>query len=251
MSLSVTVLGCSGTWASAESACSGYLVSDGTTQVWVDCGPGTLTALQQHCAIADVDALIVTHSHPDHCLELPVLRNAMKYGLHLERLPLYAPRDVLRLLETLVGSQGISPTFTPRMIGDRSKATVAGLAFEFSRTDHPVETLAVRVQTVGDGDQPVVVYSADTGPGWDVDRFAGPIDLALLEGTLLAADVDEAGAVHLTAKQAGAMAGRAGVRRLVLTHVPPTGDPARHQAEAADAFGAPVELATPHTTYEV
>jgi ribonuclease BN (tRNA processing enzyme) len=208
-----------------------------------------LGALQQHCAIADVDALIVTHSHPDHCLELPVLRNAMKYGLHLERLPLYAPRDVLRLLETLLGSQGISPTFTPKMIADRSRATIGGLTFEFSRTDHPVETLAVRAQAGPDG--PTAVYSADTGPGWDIGRFAGPIDLAFVEGTMLAADVDETDAVHLTAEQSGAMARAAGVRRLVLTHVPPSGDPARHQAEAAEAFGAPVELATPHTTYEV
>jgi ribonuclease BN (tRNA processing enzyme) len=126
---------------------------------------------------------------------------------------------------------------------------IGDLSFQFSRTDHPVETLAVRVQPFDGG--PVLAYSADTGPGWDVGRFEGPVDLALLEGTLLAADVDEADAVHLTAKQAGAMAKAAGVRRLVLTHIPPTADRARHQAEAAEAFGADVELATPHTTYEV
>ncbi|MDQ3293000.1 MAG: MBL fold metallo-hydrolase, partial [Actinomycetota bacterium] len=77
------------------------------------------------------------------------------------------------------------------------------------------------------------------------------IDLAFIEATLLAAEVQEAEAVHLTARQAGAAAKEAGVRRLVITHVPPTGDPEAHRLEAEEAFGAPVELARPHTTYEV
>ncbi len=249
MGLSITVLGCSGTWASADSGCSGYLVTDGTTKVWVDCGPGSLSALQRHCRLEELDALVVSHSHPDHCMELPVIRNALKYGLHIERLPLYAPRDVLRLLEVLVGSQGIAPSFTPRMIGDRSRVEIGTLAFSFSRTDHPVETLAVRIEPVGGG--PVIVYSADTGPGWEPSRFGDRIDLALIEATLLAAEVVEAEAVHLTARQAGAAAKAAGVRRLVITHVPPTGDAELHRQEAEDAFGAPVELASPHTTYEI
>lgn len=249
MALSLTVLGSSGTWASATSACSGYLVSDGTSRVWIDCGPGTLGALQQHCAIADVDALVITHSHPDHCLELPVLRNAMKYGLGLERLPLYAPRDVLRLLEVLVGSQGIAPTFSPKMIGDRSRATVGDIELAFSRTDHPVETLAVRIEPAGGG--PVVVYSSDTGPGWSPARFGERIDLALMESTMLAADVERTEAVHLTARQSGAIAKDAGVRRLVLTHIPPTGDREAHRAEAAEAFGGPVDLADPHEVFSL
>jgi ribonuclease BN (tRNA processing enzyme) len=249
MQPAVTVLGSSGTWASATSACSGYLVTDGTTRVWIDCGPGTLSALQQHCPVADVDALIVTHSHPDHCMELPVLRNAMKYGLGLERLMLYAPRDVLRLLETLLGAQGIAPTFTLKMVGDRSRVQIGGLSVSFSRTDHPVETLAVRIEPVGGG--PVVVYTADTGPGWEPSRFGDRIDLAFMEATLLAADVEAAEAVHLTARQTGQMAKAAGVRRLVITHVPPTGDPETHRLEAEAAFGGPVELAIPHATYEV
>ena len=116
-SFGITVLGSSGTWASAESGCSGYLLDhrDGgrTTRVWVDCGPGSLSALQHHCDVDDLDALVVTHEHPDHFNDLPVLRNAMVHGLGVERLPLYAPRGVLALLETLVGSRGITPSFTP------------------------------------------------------------------------------------------------------------------------------------------
>ena len=248
--LSITVLGCAGTWASADSACSGYLLSHGPTRIWVDCGPGTLSALQWHVGLAELDAMVVTHEHPDHCMELPVVRNALRYGLGIERVPLYAPRGVLALLEQLVGSRGITPSFNPKMIGDRSVAMIGTLRIEFSRTDHPVETLAVRAEA-SDGSTGAIVYSADTGPGWSLTRFGDGIDLAVVEATVLAEAIGDTGGVHLTAEQAGADAKAAGVRRLVVTHVTPTGDPEAHRAEAERAFGAPVELARPHETFTV
>jgi ribonuclease BN (tRNA processing enzyme) len=250
MTLAITVLGCAGTWSSADSACSGYLIDDGRTRVWVDCGPGSLSALQWHCAISDVDAVVVSHEHPDHCLELPVLRNAMMYGLGLQRLPLYAPRGVLAMLERLVGSRGITPSFSPKMVGDRSVVTIGTLRFQFSRTDHPVETLAVRVDPV-DRSSPAIVYSADTGPGWSVSAFGDGIGLAMVEATFLQDEVGESEAVHRTAAFTGADARAAGVDRLVITHVPPTGDPEAHRAEAEAAFGAPVTVAQPHERYHL
>ena len=245
MTLALTVLGCSGTWSSADSGCSGYLVDDGVTRVWIDCGPGTLSALQWHCEIAEVDALVVTHEHPDHCIELPVLRNAMRYGLDIQRLPLYAPRGVLTLLETLVGPRGITPSFEPKMVGGGSVVRVGSLRLSFSRTDHPVETVAVRVDEA-DGTAPAIVYSSDTGPGWSVSALGPGIGLAVVEATLLAGDVGESAAVHRTAQFTGADARAAGVEQLVITHVPPTGDPEAHRAEAEAAFGAPVKVAVPH-----
>jgi ribonuclease BN (tRNA processing enzyme) len=249
VTLAITVLGCSGTWSSAASGCSGYLVDDGTTRVWIDCGPGSLSALQHHCAVADVDAVVVTHEHPDHCLELPVLRNAMRYGLGLQRLPLYAPRGVFSLLESLVGSRGITPSFEPKMVGDRSVARIGGLRLGFSRTDHPVETLAVRIDP-DDGSSPAIAYSSDTGPGWSVGALGDGIGVAVVEATFLAGDVGESTAVHRTAAFTGADARAAGVARLVITHIPPTGDQDAHRAEAEASFGAPVTVASPHERYE-
>jgi ribonuclease BN (tRNA processing enzyme) len=248
MTLGITVLGCAGTWASAESGCSGYLVDHGATRVWIDCGPGSLSALQRHCAVTDVDALVVTHEHPDHCLDLPVLRNAMRYGLGMERLPLYAPRGVLALLEQLVGSRGITPSFEPKMVGDGSVARVGGLRLQFSRTDHPVETLAVRLDDES-GDSAPIAYSSDTGPGWSVGALGDDLGLAMVEATFLEGEVGASDAVHRTAAFTGADARASGVGRLVITHVPPTGDGEAHRAEAEAAFGAPVELARPHERY--
>lgn len=246
--LGITVLGCSGTWASGASGCSGYLIDHGDTRVWIDCGPGSLSALQQHCAVADVDALVVTHEHPDHCLELPVLRNAMVHGLGLSRMPLFAPRGVLALMEKLVGPRGITPSFEPKMVSEGSVARVGGLRIQFSRTDHPVETVAVRVEP-DDRSRAAIVYSADTGPGWSVAAFGSGVGVAVVEATFLADQVGDSAAVHRTAAFTGADARAAGVERLVITHVPPTGDGEAHRAEAEAAFGAPVLLAAAHERY--
>jgi ribonuclease BN (tRNA processing enzyme) len=250
MGLAITVLGSSGTWPSATNGCSGYLVDDGTHRVWIDCGPGSFSALQQHCELADVNALVITHEHPDHCMELPVIRNAMRYGLGVERMPFYAPRGVLALLETLVGSRGITPSFEPKMIGDRSVARVGGMKLGFSRTDHPVETLAVRVEP-DDGPGGAIVYSSDTGPGWSVGALGPDIALAVVEATFLAADIGESTAVHRTAAFTGEDGRASGVERLVLTHITPNGDPEAHRAEAAASFRGEVELARPHERFEV
>ena len=79
MGLTVTVLGCDGSYAGPDGACSGYLVSSGDTHVWLDCGPGTLANLQRHIDLHDLSAIVVSHSHPDHWAELPVAYNALGY----------------------------------------------------------------------------------------------------------------------------------------------------------------------------
>jgi ribonuclease BN (tRNA processing enzyme) len=242
VALSVTVLGASGTYAGPSGACSGYLVDDGATRVWVDCGPGTLANLQCHAALTDVDAIVVSHVHPDHWLELPVVRNALKYGFGREGLPVFGTGETLARIEALL-DDAIAPTFSWQTISDGARFDVGGLSFAASRTDHPVETLALRV--VADGSS--LAYSADTGPAWSVEAFDEPVDLALVEATLLA---DQEGqAPHLSARQAGAMARAAGVGRLVITHVWPMSEPDAHRAEAAEAFGADVEVAHIHGRY--
>ena len=249
MALTVTVLGSAGTYAQADNPCSGYLVRTDSTTVWLDCGPGTLMTLQQHVPIDDVDALVVSHEHPDHWLELPVVRNAWRYGLQRDGLRVIAPEGVLRLAATVLGETDLAPTFATTVVADGDTAEVGDLSFRFSRTDHPVETLACRVT---DGER-TFAYSADTGPGWtfaalDPDRDG--FDLAVCEATL---EPDEADRVlHLSGRQAGAMARKDGVRRLAVTHLMAGAASARvAEASAPDAFDGPVEVATPGATFTV
>jgi ribonuclease BN (tRNA processing enzyme) len=243
MGLSITVLGSSGTYAGPGNACSGYLVRDDATSVWVDCGPGTLANLQQHVPFESLDAVVVSHHHPDHWLELPVFRNAVKYGSEREPVPVYTTADVRSFCEAVV-PDGTEPTFAWTIVGDGDAVAIGSLAFVFSRTDHPVETLAMRISSDGRA----LGYSSDTAAGWSLEALGPGLDLAVCEATLLSHQ--EGMAPHMSGREAGESARRAGVGRLVITHLWPTSDPGDHLREASEAFGGPVEVAEVNRRYD-
>lgn len=241
MGLTLTVLGCSGTYAPPGNACSGYLVSDGSTTVWVDAGAGTLANLQRHVALDGVDALVLTHEHPDHWTDLEGFYNVCRFVTGREDIPVYAPASV----KTHTYNENEAPYFEWNDVADGSRVAVGDLALTFSRTDHPPETLAVRV----DGGGQSLGYSADTGPKWSLGELGPGLDLALCEATFL--QDQEAELQHLSGRQAGASAKEAGAARLVLTHIWPTIDKERSRAEAVDAYGGPVQLATVNEQYQI
>jgi ribonuclease BN (tRNA processing enzyme) len=244
MGLSVTVLGCSGTYAGPGGACSGYLVRTDATNVWVDTGPGSLANLQQHIDLTSLDAIVVSHSHPDHWGELGVVRNALKYGFQVDGMPVYSTTAVRKLVDIVCGDSS-APTFQWEIVANRDKVTIGDLDFSFSETDHPVETLAMRISSNGKS----LLYSADTGPDWSLEALGRGADLALCEATLL--EETEGTAPHLSSRQAGRTAAEAEVGELVVTHFWPTSDPRRHEDEAAEAFGRAVGVAVPGKTFVV
>jgi ribonuclease BN (tRNA processing enzyme) len=239
--LTVTVLGCSGTFAGPGEACSGYLVRSPTTTVVVDLGSGTLANLQRHVALGDVDAVVLSHEHPDHWLDLPLLRNALRYVLGLGDLPVYGTAGTLGLATVLMGE--LEPTLRWRTIDGGSVVDVGDLCLRFSTTDHPVETLAVRV----DRDERSLLYSADTGAAWDPGAVGEEIDTFLCEASF--APQDEDLHQHLSARQAAALARTIGAGRLVLTHVPPGVDPADQRRRAAAGYDGPIEVAELGATF--
>ncbi len=241
MGLSVTVLGCSGSYPGPGSACSGYLVRGGGTTLWLDAGSGSLANLQRHVGLADVDAVVLSHEHPDHWSDVEGFRVACAYVVQRFGVPVYATAGV---------GERLYPDFEPvldwHVVTDGDHVEIGGLSLRFARTDHPPETLATRV----DGDGRSLAYSADTGPGWSFEALGPGIDLALCEATYLA-DREKPESTHLSARQAGAMTRRAGVGRLLLTHLWPIIDPAQAGEEAAAAFGRPVDVAQLNSEYEV
>jgi ribonuclease BN (tRNA processing enzyme) len=239
MGLTVTVLGCDGSFAGPDGACSGYLLSTGDEHVWLDCGPGTLANLQQHIDPADLTAIVVTHAHPDHWVELPVAYNALGFYFDRTHVPVFGTEEVHERLEFVKGGS-VAGIYDWTTITDRSTFEINGLRITCSVTDHPVETLAMRVE----GGGATFVYSADTGPLWSLKALGDGLDLAICEATLPEAEAGDY--AHLTPAQAGQTAREAGVARLMLTHLPPGADASIAQEQAAEAFGADVEVATTH-----
>jgi ribonuclease BN (tRNA processing enzyme) len=241
----LTVLGCSGSYGAPPfGACSGYLVRGGDATIWIDCGNGTLAHLQQHASVEDLDAVVLTHQHPDHVVDIYGLHVLMRYGLERAGLPVFAPEGLEQRLVTLV-EKGWGDAFDWKVVGDGDGVDLADLTLRFSRTDHPPPTYAVEVST--DGKR--LVYTADTGPGWTVDAFGAGADLVLSEATYQ--EGRKGVSWHLTAHEAGRDAREAKASRLVLTHIWPGFDPAVSVEEGSDAFGEAVMLAKPHLVTQV
>jgi ribonuclease BN (tRNA processing enzyme) len=97
VALSVTVLGCDGSYPGPGGACSGYLVRGGGVTLWLDAGSGTMANLQRHVALDDVDAVVVSHEHPDHWTDLEAFYAACAYVIGRSGIPVYAPSGLERL----------------------------------------------------------------------------------------------------------------------------------------------------------
>lgn len=233
--MELTVLGCSGSYGSAHGPCSGYLVRDGDTAVWMDCGNGSFTNLQRHLDPAELSAVVITHIHPDHCVDLYGLHVMFRYGLERTRLPVLAPAGTELAMGTLTNW---GDAFAWSEIDEHTPMTIGSLRLAFSRTDHPPPTYAVELRDPADRR---LIYTSDTGPEWSVDAFDPGANLVLSEASYEHAH--RRSPIHLSGTEAGAAARAARAERLVLTHLWPEVDPAVIDAEGSEAFGAEVTLA--------
>ena len=239
--LSLTVLGCDGSYPGPGGACSGYLVRFAGTAIWLDAGSGSLANLQRFIGLDDLDAVVISHAHPDHFTDLEGYCVALKWGLKRQGPAVYAPEG----LEELMRIGRSSSAVKWRTIDDKSNLQIGGVHLSFSRTDHPVPTFATRI----DAGRVSLGYSADTGPAWEFASLGRGVDLALCEATFLS---DQEGSVqHMSARQAGHTASRAGARRLVITHLAPGVNRDSARAEAAKAFNSEVEVAAIGKVYEI
>lgn len=233
MGLTLTVLGCDGGYPGPGGATSGYLVQAGALAILVDLGHGTLANLQLHHDLRALDAVMLSHEHPDHWGDLEALAVA-RMGLNgCPALAVYAPGGLRR--HVYHDRPGL---FDWHEVAGGDRVSLGDVEVGFARTDHGPETLAMRIDT----EEASLGYTADTGPDWSISALEPGIDLALCEATWLA-DEEGGAARHLSARQAGAMAREVGAARCVLTHRRPTVPAVASFAEASEAFGAPVDQA--------
>lgn len=238
------VLGGSGTFPKPGGATSGFLLRVGEYTVWMDCGTGTFANLQRHTDYHDLSAVIITHMHLDHILDIYSLYYALRYGKDSRGptgLEVYAPAGSeahLSQLLSLSTKEGFGGYFDFNTVRSGDKIAVLPFVFTFRRTVHPVETLAVRVEANGRS----LVYTADTAWNDGLVRFAQGANVLIAEATLQEPD-PKGQSVHMTAEEAGKLANDAAVGRLVLTHLAPGLDPTVSMDHAARHFGGKILVA--------
>jgi ribonuclease BN (tRNA processing enzyme) len=243
----LTVLGSSGGYPTQGRACSGYLLEAARDRLWLDAGSGTLARLLGHCSLADLQSAWITHLHPDHWTDLPLAIHALALGAGSRStpLPVFGPSGWSESMGAPVRWRldDPEPVFEPHELRDGARISSGDVVVEAIAVEHGLETYGLRVSAPGH----TLAYSADSRPCEALHRLADSADLFLCEvGTL-----DEDSPLHITPRQAGEIAAGAGVRMLVLTHLPPTADPALAVELAQAHFPGSIALATEGATFEV
>jgi ribonuclease BN (tRNA processing enzyme) len=238
MSLAITVLGSSGMFQTIERACAGYLLDIDGRYIWLDAGAGTWLNLQRAIDFSELSGVLLTHGHPDHTTDVLQAYHARQYGLDkpLPPIPLWAPQETIDRLTAF--AREIGDSFDVRAIDANDEVSVGAARLTFVEMAHPAQTLGVRLACNG----VTVAFSSDTGAGADFESLAGSADLFVCEAT--SQDSDDLWEGHLRASQAGEIAARVGVKRLLLTHLRPGRDHSVTLAQArAAAPGLDVDLA--------
>jgi len=250
--MKLTVLGCWAPYPRAGGACSGYLLQTAGKNILIECGNGVVSNLQKDIDFRQLDAVVVSHLHPDHYMDLYCLRHAVEGARRtdpgIKTLPLYLPGSPAEPFKQL---SGYTEAFTVKNIeqlpsspdGEINAQTVYqvnldGLGLSFIKTDHPLLTYAVVVEG-----QSKFFYSADTKWCDYLPRFAKNADLTLCEASVMEEDKEYTSVGHLTARQAGELALQAEAGQLVITHFWPEYNLETLKSEAESGFGRQVTVA--------
>lgn len=253
----LTIVGCSGSLAGPGSPASCYLVqAERGGRTWnlvLDLGNGALGALQRHIAPTAIDAVVLSHLHADHCLDLCGLYVAQKYSptiLERTRIPVYGPAGTgerMARAYDMTAPEGMNHEFDFRELVDRQSVRIGPFTVTPHRVLHPAEAYGIRVEADGE----VLAYTGDTDTCDELTVLFHNATLALADSAFVDGR-DAARGIHLSGSRAAQAAVDAGgVRRLMLTHMPPWNDPAVCRAQADAVWPGEVELAQADAVYEL
>jgi ribonuclease BN (tRNA processing enzyme) len=195
------------------------LLQSSAATVLLDCGFGSFDSLATLRPNVRLDAMILSHAHPDHVADLRAfLAEASRWRT--------APH-VIASRETIDGVPLNATTLGPRSlncVSDGEHVMADGFEAEFSSTTHQIPTLGVQVTMGGSR----VVYSADTGPKWIWPATFRLPDVAIVECTFEERS-DSSSPFHLDAREVTDLVDDLSPSTTLLTHVPPAEDGERRR----------------------
>ncbi len=244
----LTVLGCAGSFPGPDEACSSYLVEAEGFRLLVDFGSGALSGLQRYFTLTSVDAILLSHLHADHIFDACnyiVVRRYAPDGPY-PTLPVYGPAGTAARLAAAYGEGPLDDVYDVHALTP-GQLHIGPFSVTVDRVNHPVETYGMRIEHGGR----VLTYSADTAPCEALLRLAHGADLFLCEASYPNGG-DNPPDLHLTGRDAGEAATKAGVARLVLTHLVAAWCSEANVVESATAaFAGPIEIARTGNRYDV
>lgn len=257
----LTVVGCSGSMPGPTSAASCYLVQteqvgeEPETSLLLDLGSGAFGPLQALTAPSRLDAVVLSHLHPDHCADLTALEVWLRYGPDPADRPMriIGPQGLReRILElTHLEPEILERTFALEIVAPGDTVRVGAVTLEVHEALHPVPALCFTLtgpSQVHDG-AARLAYTGDTDLCPGVEDAARGVDLLLAEAAFTSEE--EVRGIHLTGGRAGTLARTSGAAALTLTHLQPWADVEVIRASAVAAFGGDVTMATPRAVFEV
>jgi ribonuclease BN (tRNA processing enzyme) len=249
--MKLTVIGSAGTFPGPASGCSSYLLEQDGFRLLVDVGNGSTGALQEACGLLGPDAVVVSHLHGDHYLDLVTYTYARRYHPDGQAplLPVWGPT---RIREAMLGAYGravdslLGEVYEFHSIDHDQTVGIGPFELDLRRVNHPVETYGMRIRANGR----TVTYSADSGLCDALIDLAQGVDLFLCEASYLDGE-DNPPDIHLTGREAAQYALRAEAQRLLLTHLVPWGDEERTIAEAKGEYDGDLAVARSLDVHEV
>jgi ribonuclease BN (tRNA processing enzyme) len=236
----ITVLGACGAWPEAGQACSGYLVEQDGFRLLVDAGYAVMPRLLEHVSAGQVDAVFISHGHPDHCADLsPLLRARALAGHPAPPLPVYALPGALDAVLALDPVRGVAGACEVRELVPGRRLEIGPFGALARLLPHWVPNAGLRLTAGGSS----LAYTGDSGPGPELDALAREASLLLAEATW-AGPVPDSDRPYISgAREAGALARRARAGHLVLTHLWPGTSHAQALAAASAEYDGTVSIA--------
>jgi ribonuclease BN (tRNA processing enzyme) len=237
----LTVLGGCGAWPEAGQACSGFLVEHEGFKLLVDLGYATVPRLLELLPADQVDAVFITHRHPDHCADLnPLLRARVLRDAPAPALPLYALPGALDAVLALDHPGMLAEAYELREFSAGASLRIGPFSADTRMLEHPAPNAGVRL-TAG---HEALMYTGDSGPSPHIAELADGTGLLVAEASYVHRVPEESRQYLSSASQAGQEAARASARRLLLTHLMPGTDHGAARAAASAEYGGPVDVAT-------
>jgi ribonuclease BN (tRNA processing enzyme) len=236
----LTVGGGCGAWPAAGGACGGYLLEHAGFRLLIDPGYASLPRVLASVDAGDIDAILISHGHPDHCADLHPLVRARVYAADPPApLPVHAPPGAVEAVMALDRPGALDDAYECREFRAGDRFEIGPFRVDTWLLPHFVPNAGLRLTAGGR----CLAYTGDTGPSPDLVALARDADLYLAEATYPEVVPGRFEGMLSTARQAGADAARAGVGRLLLTHLWP-GTSAEAALEAARAaYAGPIDVA--------